>query len=392
MSVQPRRRNAHVLRQETGGLIAWGTYDTGKPRVRLLLEALRARRALAEQIHVNVWRDIEDKAVAGRWRMVRALLRQLIAYPPALIRSAMRPRGQVILLFYPAIIDIFALWPVARLRRQTIVFDAFISFYDTIVCDRGQLNPRGLLARVLWHLERWALELADLIIVDTDEHGRHFSTTFGIPRSKFVTVAVGAEPLFWDSPANPTPKQFPAQLPGYVLFYGQLIPLHGIETILAASALTEARSIHWLVVGTGQEEPVLRAALQESGHANVTWIPWVDYEALPALIDGSALCLGIFGTSDKAGRVIPNKVFQALARGKRVITRSSPAMDPLAKRFPRAIVTVPANDPAALADAVLRGLSRADASRGLPLEARTELGPEKGVDELLRRLASGARP
>lgn len=379
-------------KRQTCRLVAWGSYDTGKPRVRILLEALRARGALADQIHMDVWRGIEDKAVAGPWRMIGALLRLLISYPPALIRIAMRPRSQVILLFYPAIVDIFALWPLARLHRQKIVFDAFISFYDTIVCDRKLLNPCGLLARGLWHLERWALALADVIIVDTDEHGRHFSTTFGIPRSKFITVAVGAEPLFWDSPANPTPKQFPAQVPGYILFYGQLIPLHGIETILAASALTEARSIHWLVVGTGQEEPVLRAALQESEHPNVTWIPWVDYEALPALIDGSALCLGIFGTSDKAGRVIPNKVFQALARGKRVITRSSPAMDPLAMRFPRAIVTVPANDPAALADAVRRGLCRPDASRVLPLEARTELGPEKGVDELLRRLASGAGP
>ena len=59
------------------------------------------------------------------------------------------------------------------------------------------------------------------------------------------------------------------------------------------------------------------------------------------------VCLGILGTSEKAGRLIPNKLFQALLAGMPLITRNSPAMRELVKD------DAPAN-PAALLDAIER--------------------------------------
>ena len=65
----------------------------------------------------------------------------------------------------------------------------------------------------------------------------------------------------------------------------------------------------------------------------------------------------MFGTSDKAARVVPNKVFQCAAAGRAVITARTPA---LTRAFGDALVTVPPGDAAALADAVrkLRGPAR----------------------------------
>src|SRR5262249_54465318 len=85
--------------------------------------------------------------------------------------------------------------------------------------------------------------------------------------------------------------------------------------------------------------------------ANVEWVPWVDYRQLPELLHGCGCALGIFGTTAKARRVIPNKVFQALACGAPVITGDTQAMHELGEG---ATLLVPPGDPDALANAVPR--------------------------------------
>lgn len=373
-----------------GRVIAWGGYDNSKPRVRLLLDALRKRNALAAEINVDVWRGIEDKSVAGKGRIFSAYLRLLLAYPLALAKLFRRSSRHALLLPYPGIPDILVAAPFAKLRRQTVILDAFIPFYDTIVGDRAMLAPGSARARLIRAVERLALRWADIILVDTDQHGDFYAAEYGIQRDRFVTVLVGAEPLFCEEPRSGGVPTLAADAP-IVLFYGQLIPLHGVRTILDAASLTQEEGLRWVIVGQGQEEALVRAAMAEPNRGNISWIPWVEYNLLPALIAQATICLGVFGQSDKAARVIPNKVFQALACGKTVVTRASPAMDALAERFPETIVTVPAGDPAALVAAVRHSLSMTGVSHPLPPEARAELGPDKGVAELLGRLAIGDR-
>src|SRR5204862_2109483 len=102
------------------------------------------------------------------------------------------------------------------------------------------------------------------------------------------------------------------------LFIGKLIPLHGLETILGAARRTP--EIAFRVVGSGQLDHVL-----QSRPPNVEWVRWIDYERLPSELQGAGCALGIFGRSAKAQRVIPNKVFQALASGTPVVTADTPA-------------------------------------------------------------------
>ena len=104
------------------------------------------------------------------------------------------------------------------------------------------------------------------------------------------------------------------------------------------------------------------------------------------MIARAQICLGVFGSSDKAARVIPNKLFQQAAMGKPVITRASPALDGLAARFPESLRTVPASDPQALADAVAEALSGERALVPLPDAGLRELSPDAGVARLLARL------
>ncbi len=82
-------------------------------------------------------------------------------------------------------------------------------------------------------------------------------------------------------------------------------------------------------------------------------MPWVDYEQLPGELHRAGCALGIFGTSAKAQRVIPNKAFQALACGTPLITADTPAARELLVHEESALLVRP-GDPEALAEALRR--------------------------------------
>jgi glycosyltransferase involved in cell wall biosynthesis len=70
-------------------------------------------------------------------------------------------------------------------------------------------------------------------------------------------------------------------------------------------------------------------------------------------IHAADMCLGIFGESGKAGRVIPNKAYQVLSCGKPLITRDSEAIRELFPFQVPGILLIPPGDPDLLAQAVL---------------------------------------
>jgi glycosyltransferase involved in cell wall biosynthesis len=86
---------------------------------------------------------------------------------------------------------------------------------------------------------------------------------------------------------------------------------------------------------------------------NVDWVPWVDYEQLPDELHRAGCALGIFGASDKAQRVIPNKAFQALACETPLVTADTPGARELLVDGESALL-VPPGDAQALAATLQR--------------------------------------
>ncbi len=373
-------------------IIAFGAYDTRKPRVRLLIEAIRRRGALAGEIVIRGWERVAQTNIPSRFAVLGVLLRFALGYPGALWRLIRSPKGASILLPYPGVVEIFLVAPLARCLCRPIILDAFLPLHDTIVNDRALVARGGIVERAIWKIEKTALGLADVVLVDTDAHGDYFASEFGIDRARFETVLVGAEDQFFRSadPGEAADFLGPADTRPIVLFYGQLIPLHGVPTIIEAARRSRGSGTRWVIVGRGQLEPLLREAVKGEGGDAIEWIEWVDYDRLPGLIARADLCLGVFGGSDKAARVIPNKLFQQLAVGRKVITRSSPAVDPLAREYPAWVRTIPTEDPQALAEAVAEELAdRADNRPAPPAAMLARLSPDAGVERLLERLEAG---
>jgi glycosyltransferase involved in cell wall biosynthesis len=136
------------------------------------------------------------------------------------------------------------------------------------------------------------------------------------------------------------------------LFYGQFIPLHGVDIIIQAAQYLGDAPIRWTLIGRGQEAPRIQAQLAKQPVDGLQWLEWVPYERLLEHIAQADVCLGIFGTSQKAASVIPNKVFQVVAAGRPLVTCDSPGIRELLTDSPPCVRLVPAGEAKALADAV----------------------------------------
>ncbi len=288
------------------------------------------RRAGVEVVERNrsVWGDRHNWSLGAR-QAAR------VAVAEARLARRVEDDADVLIVGYPGHFDLIAARRVARGRP--IVFNPLVSLHDTLVVDRSRFADGSLAGRLSRGVDRAAFRRADLVVADTAAQARFFTERFGLDASHVAVAFVGAEDRLF-APAWQPPSVFRA------LFVGKLIPLHGLETILAAAAL--APEIRFRVVGDGQ----LRTSLA-ARPANVEWVEWVEYPALPAEYQAAGCALGVFGASEKAARVIPNKAFQALASGTPLVTLDSPAARELLTHDVDAVL-VPPGDAAALAGAV----------------------------------------
>jgi len=312
-------------------VLYFGTYERDYPRNAQVISCLRGAGVEVVERHVSVWEGRERNFDAGPLAAVR------VGIAEARLTLPMRGPFDAILVGYPGHFDM----PRARrlARRRPLVFNPLVSLADTLVSDRGRFGDGSFAARVLHHVDRRALRLADLVVADTDVHGAFLADLGGIPRARVATAFVGAEERLFHRGWR-RPERFTC------LFVGKLIPLHGLETILAAAEL--APELAFRVVGNGQLD-----ALLERRPQNVEWERWIRYEQLPGEYWSAGCALGIFGRSPKAGRVIPNKAFQALACGTPLVTADTPAAHELLVDGESALLVPPA-DPAALAAALRR--------------------------------------
>ncbi len=230
-----------------------------------------------EERHVSVWEGREHKWAAGP----AAALRLLVAQARLLKRP--EPDFDTLIVGYPGHLDL----PAARFaaRGKPVVFNPLVSLADTLVDDRARFRRGSLPARALAAVDRRALQAADLVVADTEANADDFAHRARIPHKKVAVCFVGAEERVFQ------PGWAPRD-PFSVLFVGKLIPLHGLDTVLDAARLLP--DIPFRIVGSGQLERLL-----DTRPANVTWVPWIEYERLPEALHGAGCALGIFGTSSQ---------------------------------------------------------------------------------------------
>jgi glycosyltransferase involved in cell wall biosynthesis len=360
-----------------------GTYESDYPRTRVLIAGLRELSIEVVECHRPVWELTRHKA--GEFLSPRRLPATAARFASAWAALAVEQRrvGPVdaIVAGYPAQLDVPFAAACARARGVPLIVDAMISLSDTLLGDRRRVGRMA--GASLTRLDRFAVRRADLLVTDTEAHAAYFTSQLGARPSQISVVPVGAEPDLF--PYTPAPY-------GEVraLFYGKLSPLHGLETVLAAARMPDMPPLR--LIGDGQLKPWLDAELANDRPANLDYERWVPYEQLGAELSAAAICLGVFGTSDKAKRVVPNKVYQAMAVGRPIVTADTPGAREVLSDGETALL-VPAGDPKALAEA-LSGLRR-DAGLRIRLGENAhrrflEIGSPRAVADRLERSLAAA--
>lgn len=220
-------------------------------------------------------------------------------------------------------------WLITRFPRKKLVFDAFISTYDSNIFDRKKHSPHSLMALKYWVIDWLSCSLADLVLMDADAHAEYISKTFHIPRKKVKGLFVGCtNDVMYPRPQHKTHSINSGQAkPDFLVhFHGTYIPVQGIPYIIRAAKLLEGKGVQFNIVGkleTYKESTDLASQLNIK---NINFYNYMPYDKLAEQMAMADVCLGMFGMTDKAMRTGAFKVVEGMAMKKPVITAETPAM------------------------------------------------------------------
>ncbi len=328
-------------------ILLFGTYDEGPgyPRKEALVFALEHLGFAVEPLRVEVLppsgerrKALQDPFTLLRWG--GRILGGKKALDRALKKALKKGPIAAVLVGHPGHFAV----PIVRKRFDgPILLDFFFSLRDTIIGDRKLFRHGGWMDRALTRLDRKACEAADLILVDTPENREFSSSLTGISKDRisFVPIALPHPP----EAAVPLPEIKDEAID--ILYLGTGVPLHGTETLLSAVS----RCDHARLTFVGGSEKTRLQAMALGPHRLLSVHSWLNPQGIREVLKRVQVVAGVFGTSEKAGRVIPYKLIHGFAAGRVVLTGDTSAVNTLCEPGGDCM-TVPVGDPSSLARAL----------------------------------------
>ena len=303
----------------------FGTYRAEYSRNQIMIAGLRQAGAEVIECHAELWGSIEDRVnlARGGWRQPRFWRRVLGAYGKLLRQYCTVGPYDVLMVGYPGQFDVYLARILAWLRRRPLVWDVFMSIY-LIAVERQLGRDNSLTLSALRFIERVALRLPELLIADTGEYVAWYSRTHDLRPDRFRLVPTGADERRFRRQA---PCERPVGEALRVIYYGTFIPNHGVAYILeAARQLAGDPRITFELVGHGPERSLAQVLAERNALTNVTFVPWLDPDALVARVARAQVVLGAFGLTPQSLMTVQNKIYEGLALARTVVTGDSPAV------------------------------------------------------------------
>ncbi len=305
-------------------ILYFGSYKPSYPRNKIIIDGLRANGVTV--IECN------DRTPSIPVRFVKLFIKYF----------KIREDFDLMVVGFPGQEAMF----LAKLIcRKPIVFDVFTSHYMGYILDRKYFSTNSLRAKYYRFMDRWSCRLADMVFLDTQAHIKYFVKEFGLNSSKFRRIWLGANPELH------RPMDIKKGGVFSVLFWGGFIPLQGVDVIVKAARILKDEDIQFNLIGKGQTFEECRAIAGDSQKIN--FLGKVSDEYLVESISNSDICLGAFSNGEKADITIQNKIFEAMASRKPMITMKTTALRELLNEG-QGVLLCEKNNPEDLAAKILK--------------------------------------
>lgn len=223
----------------------------------------------------------------------------------------------------------FLIW-ICNVLRKKVIFDFYISLYDTLVLDRQTVTSDSKDAHRLTELDRWGHTRYRSIYLNSCEARRYRGLNQLLCNEKTIIIplSISARPF-----AQLNYFKVNKKTSFNMVWWGTYIPLHGLDKIIEAVEIVSAKGfdIHLYIMGNN---PSLSKKYKErvSGVRDLSSVisisddlTFSNGKLLPFLIEKCDLAFGAFGDSEKAKTVILNKAIEAVAMKIPVLTQYSEA-------------------------------------------------------------------
>jgi glycosyltransferase involved in cell wall biosynthesis len=251
----------------------------------------------------------------------------------------------------PTFFSIGAAWVLARMKRARLVVE-IRDLWPAIFVELGVLTNHRLI-RLLERLELAAYAAADRVVVVSDGFRANLIDR-GVPGDKVHTIRNGVSLDRFDPGATADPRvrdRLGARAGDcLVLYLGTHGISHGLRGVADAAARLAGEPVRFTFIGEGADKSRLQRRVAELALDNVTLLPGVPHQEVPALLAAADICLVPLRDVPLFSTFIPSKMFEYLAAGKAVVGAVAGEAAQILRDA--GAVVVPPEDSAALADAI----------------------------------------